>query len=364
MHQLRIGLVGPLPPPNGGMANQTKQLANLLRAENIQVSLVQVNPPYKPAWISKIKVVRAVFRLIQYLLQLKTTAKEVDLFHIMANSGWSWYLFAAPAIWIAKHYKIAAVINYRGGGAQKFFSKSFKTVNASLSRADAIIVPSKYLAMVFSEFGLKVRIVPNIINGERFACTQAVQRDCSDSLKLLVARNLETVYGIETAIKAFKIVQDRLPNAQLIIAGSGPEKQNLRNLSKTLCVESKIDFVGRVDTSQMPELYQQAHIALNSSIVDNTPNSILEALASGVPVVSTNVGGVPYLVEHEKTALLVEPNDPESMAKAVLRLVDDYTLYSSLRDEGKKYVEQFTWENVKPKLFESYDIALKNVGSL
>ena len=168
------------------------------------------------------------------------------------------------------------------------------------------------------------------------------------------------IYGIDTAIKAFKLVQNRVPNAKLVIAGSGPEKQNLMNLSQSLGLESNIELVGRVDTEEMPKLYQQAHVAKNSSVVDNTPNSLLEALASGVPVVSTNVGGVPFLVEHEKTALLVKPNNPEELAEAVFRLIEDQKLYETLRDTGKKYVEQFTWRNVKATLFETYETALVN----
>ncbi len=73
----------------------------------------------------------------------------------------------------------------------------------------------------------------------------------------------------------------------------------------------------------MAALYRSADVMLNPSLADNMPISVLEALASGVPVVTTNVGGVPYLVEHEKTALLVPPQNPEAMAEAVLLLLND-----------------------------------------
>ena len=98
---LRIALVGPLPPPAGGMANQTRQLAELLRGEGAQVEVVQVNAPYRPAWAEKLKGARALFRLVPYLLRLWQAAGQANLVHVMANSGWSWHLFAAPAVWIA-----------------------------------------------------------------------------------------------------------------------------------------------------------------------------------------------------------------------------------------------------------------------
>ena len=98
-----VGLVGPLPPPSGGMANQTRQLARLLAEAGVPVELVQVNTPYRPSGSHRCAVVRAVFRLLPYLVRLWRCAGRVDVMHVMANSGWAWHLFAAPAIWIASH---------------------------------------------------------------------------------------------------------------------------------------------------------------------------------------------------------------------------------------------------------------------
>src|SRR5438105_3759702 len=105
------------------MANQTRQLKELLESENIGVEVVQVNPPYRPAWIERIPVLRAFFRLAPYLVSLWRAAGRAQVFHIMANSGWSWHLFAAPAVWIAKLRKRRSIVNYRGGEAETFFKK-------------------------------------------------------------------------------------------------------------------------------------------------------------------------------------------------------------------------------------------------
>jgi hypothetical protein len=111
---LHVGLVGPLPPPAGGMANQTRQLAELLRSAQADVSLVQSNAPYRPAWAGRVPVLRALFRLVPYLLRLWRAAGRSDVLHVMANSGWSWHLFAAPAIWVARWRQVPVVVNYRG----------------------------------------------------------------------------------------------------------------------------------------------------------------------------------------------------------------------------------------------------------
>src|SRR4051812_29073134 len=83
---LKIALVGPLPPPFGGMANQTRQLATLLEREGIDVEIVQVNAPYSPGWVASLRVVRALFRFIPFIARLWHAAGRADLFHVMANS--------------------------------------------------------------------------------------------------------------------------------------------------------------------------------------------------------------------------------------------------------------------------------------
>jgi glycosyltransferase involved in cell wall biosynthesis len=113
-------------------------------------------------------------------------------------------------------------------------------------------------------------------------------------------------------------------------------------------------FAGRLDRDAMAQAYRAADIALNPSLVDNMPNSVLEAMASGIPVVSTYVGGVPYIVTDEQTALLVPPNSPETMANAILRLMNDTALSNKLVDNSLAEVQKYTWQQVWPQLAELY----------
>lgn len=349
---IRIALVGPLPPPFGGMANQTRQLAELLRSEGVGVEVVRVNAPYRPAWLEHVRGVRALFRLLPYLARLWAAAGRNDLFHIMANSGWSWHLYAAPAIWISKLRGKVVVVNYRGGEAEEFFARAFAWVKPSLKRADAIIVPSGFLAEIFGKRGFATHIVPNIVNLERFAAIDAAEKPAAPHI--LVARNLEPLYDNTTALHAFVRIRQQHPDAHLTIAGSGPEREALEQLARSLNIADAVTFAGRVENAEMPALYQTVHIALNPSLADNMPISILEALASGVPVVSTNVGGVPFLVEHEKTALLVPPGDAEAMADACLRILSDTQFTQQLIAAGQELVREFAWNQVRSRLFRAY----------
>lgn len=353
-HSLRLALVGPLPPPFGGMANQTRQLAELLRGEGVVVEVVRVNAPYWPAWIERVPGVRALFRLAPYLMRLWRAAGRNDLFHIMANSGWSWHLFAAPAIAIAKARGKAVVVNYRGGEAEDFFARAFAWVKPSLNKADAIVVPSGFLGEIFGKRGFATRIVPNIVNLERFA--PGVRNETAPHI--LVARNLEKLYDNASALRAFTLIRRQHPTARLTIAGSGPERDALEALARELGVADAVTFVGRIENSEMPALYRTVSIALNPSLADNMPISILEALASGVPVVSTDVGGVPFLVEDEKTALLVSPGDYAAMAEACLRLLAERGLAERLTAAGQVLAREFAWNQVRGKLFAVYNDVL------
>jgi glycosyltransferase involved in cell wall biosynthesis len=351
---MHIGLVGPLPPPFGGMANQTRQLAELLRSEGLSVSLVQTNADYRPRWVSRVPLIRAFFRLVPYLFALWQQAGRCHVVHVMANSGWSWHLFATPAIWIAKFRNTPVIVNYRGGEAESFVAGSARSVSVTMRQASALIVPSGFLKAVFTRFNMPASIVPNIVDIARFN-NPAPHR--TTRRHLLVARNLEPIYDNETAIRAFAAVRRKYPDATLTIAGSGPSAKALRDLVESLGLADAVAFVGRLDRDEMAQAYRNADIALNPSRVDNMPNSVLEALASGLPVVSTNVGGVPFIVNDEQTALLVPPESPEAMAAAILRLIDDAALSETLVDNGLTEVQKYTWQRVWPVLSAVYSEA-------
>jgi glycosyltransferase involved in cell wall biosynthesis len=349
---LRIALVGPLPPPAGGMANQTRQLAEFLVHDGIEVHVVQVNPPYRPAWVSRFRGLRALFRLPPYLLALWRAFGRCDVVHLMANSGGTWFLCAMPAILLGRLRGTPVVVNYRGGGAEAFLRRRAWAVRPVLALASALVVPSTFLQQVFARFGMRAEVLPNIVDLGRF--TPASVPPPADAPHLIVTRNLEAIYDNATALRAFALVRAQLPGARMTIAGEGPLLEKLQALARQLGVSEGVTFSGRIDNAQIPTLYRSASVFVNPSRVDNMPNSILEALASGVPVVSTNVGGVPYVVEHERTALLVPPADPSAMAAAIVWLLHEPALRLRLVEAGRRTVRRYEWPNVRPQLFSLY----------
>ena len=352
---MRLALIGPLPPPAGGMANQTRQLAELLRGAGASVTLVQTNSAYRPAWIAQVPVVRALFRLLPFLWALWRAAARCQLFHVMANSGWSWHLFAAPAIRIAAWRGVPVVVNYRGGEAGPFLARSAARVKRTLRHATVLAVPSGFLQAVFSQHGMDAAVVPNIVDLALFR-PPAERRP--RGAHLVVLRNLEPIYDNATAVRALALVRRSRPDARLSIAGTGPDEAMLRALATELGVADAVRFMGRLDRDAAAALYRDADAALNPSTVDNMPNSVLEAMASAVPVVSTDVGGVPFIVVDGTTALLVPARDPAAMAHAVMRLLDNHSLGRSLAAAGQAEVQRYTWQRVSAVLAQVYRQAL------
>jgi glycosyltransferase involved in cell wall biosynthesis len=334
------------------MANQCEQLARLLPCEAISVQVVRTNAPYRPAWAGRMPLVRALVRLLPYLWSLWRSAGRADVMHVLANSGWAWHLFAAPAVWIGRLRNVPVIVNYRGGEAEAFMRTAPRHVPATLRMAKAIVAPSPFLQRVFHDLGFEPVTVPNFVDLDRFVPGRP--RDFGSAPHLVVTRNLEAIYDVATAMRAFARIRERFASATLSVAGIGPERASLEALAVELGIDDVVALPGRIDAEHMPALYASADCMLNPSRVDNMPNAILEAFASGVPVVSTNAGGIPDMVDDGRSALLVPVGDAEAMAQQALRVLSDRALAASLRSHGLQAVERYAWPVIRERWLHLY----------
>ncbi len=348
----RICVVGPVPPPSGGMANQCEQLVRLLRLEGLEVDLVQSNAAYWPQWIGRVPVVRAGFRFFPYLVRLWEAAGRADVMHILANSGWAWHLFVAPAMLIARMRATPVIVNYRGGNADSFFSQTPGYVLKMLASASMRVTPSVFLQQVFARHGLNAEVIPNVVDLARFSPAQS--RPLDDAPHIVVTRNLDSIYDIPTAIRAFSRLKKTFVHARMTIAGSGPELGRLQNLVCELKLDTAVTFTGRIDNVNIGYLYASAHCMINSSTVDNMPNSVLEAFASSVPVVSTRAGGIPDMIEHGVNGLLVPIGDDEALAREVGRVLQNPALAANLTRAGLADAQKCAWPQVRAMWLNAY----------
>jgi glycosyltransferase involved in cell wall biosynthesis len=158
----------------------------------------------------------------------------------------------------------------------------------------------------------------------------------------LSIRNLEPYYRVDVILEAFARLKLRLPEATLTVAGYGSEEARLKQMAT-----SGVRFVGRVEPAEMPSLFDFADVFVNASVVDNQPVSILEAFAAGLPVVSTPTGDISALVRHGHTGLLVPENDPDTLAAAVLALIERPLEALEFARAARREVSRFTWAAVR-----------------
>lgn len=345
---IKVLIVAPALPMVGGQAVQAVRLLDKFREEaELQVDLQPVNPVFLPA-LQKIKYVRTILTSSKYLFDLLVKIPRYDVIHIFSASYFSFLLAPTPAVLIAKLFGKRAILNYHSGEAVDHLS-NWKTAVPIIRLFDRTIVPSGYLVDVFAKFGLNAEPIANFINPESFT------RRERDPLRpvFLSNRNFEELYNVGCVLRAFGIIQKKYADARLIVAGDGAEKEKIHQLAKGLLLEN-VEFLGSVQHKEMASLYDRADIYLNGSSIDNMPNSIIEAFAAGTPVVSTNAGGIPYVVTDDKTGLLVEVNDHEALARMAIELLKQPELARRIIAEASAESSKYTWENVKEKWLALY----------
>jgi glycosyltransferase involved in cell wall biosynthesis len=168
--------------------------------------------------------------------------------------------------------------------------------------ATRIVSPTPYLTEVYARAGLTADVIPNFLDvereGHRFRVRDPVRP------VFLANRNLQPLYNYPVILAAFAHIQAEVPEARLIIAGDGPEGPRLRALVEERALRN-VEFRGKLSHTAIIALYNEADVYLNAPNLDCFPGSILEAFAAGIPVVSSNVGGIRYIVAHGRTGLLV-----------------------------------------------------------
>ena len=346
---IRVLVIAPTLPIIGGQTVQAARLVEALRNEpGLHADIQSINPSFFPA-LQKVKYVRTALTTIRYVTDLFLKIPKYDVIHIFSASFFSFLLAPTPAVLVSKLFRKRTILNYHSGEAREHLLQWRRTAISTIRLFDTVITPSGYLVDVFKDFGVSAKAVFNFVDPDRFRFRE---RKTLQPV-FLSSRNFEAHYNVSCTLRAFSRIQQTLPSAQLIVVGDGPEKEKLKSLAGDLRLQN-IDFVGRVSLEEMPTVYDKADVYLNSPSVDNMPNSIIEAFACGLPVVSTNAGGIPYIVENGRTGLLVEDNDDLGLADAALSLFQDPTLADRLIAAARDEVTKYSWKNVRKEWLRAY----------
>jgi glycosyltransferase involved in cell wall biosynthesis len=349
---VRVLIVAPSLDILGGQAVQAARLLERLREEpTLEVSFLPINPRLPGALraLQRVKYVRTVATSLAYVATLLARVRSYDVIHVFSASYFSFILAPTPAILVAKLYGKKIVLNYRSGEASDHLARWRRSTRPVLRLVDAIVAPSGYLVDVFARFGFKARSIFNFVDTARFRF-----RERSPLRAVFLSnRNLEPLYNVACVLRAFALIQQRHADARLVVAGEGSQRAELESLALELNLRN-VEFVGRVAHSHMNELYEAADIYLNSPNIDNMPGSIIEAYASGLPIVTTDAGGIPYILIDGATGLLIPRGDHEAMARAALGLLADEELARTLARQGHEECRKYSWTAVRDEWLRLY----------
>ena len=335
----------------GGQAVEAQRILRGLSVEpSVEVSFLPVNPrlPGVLRGLQRVKYVRTVVTSLMYWALLLARVPRYDVLHVFSPSYFSFLLAPTPAVLAAKLYGKKVVLNYHSGEAEDHLAH-WRTATAVLRLADVIVTPSNYLVDVFARFNLSARAVPYSIETDRFRF-----RERRPLRPLFLSnRNHEPLYNVGCVLRAFARIQQSMPDASLVVVGDGSRRAELERLARELNL-SRTEFVGRVEPEEMHAYYDAADVLLNASNIDNMPISILEAFAAGVLVVTTNVGGIPYIVTDGETGLMVECGDCEALARSALRLFEEKELASKIARKAHEQSRRYAWASVRDGWLKVY----------
>jgi len=348
--RIRVLIVGPSLDILGGQAVQAKRLLDGLATSGVvEASFLAVNPRLSGFWgrCQRVKYVRTMVNSIAYFATLLRRVPQSDVVHAFSASYFSYLLSPMPALVVGRIFKKPTILNYRSGEADDHLTRWKLTAVPTMRRlATAIVAPSGYLVDVFGKHGLTATSISNFVPIEKLP----YRARTSFAPRFFSNRNLESLYNVGCTIRAFAVVHEQHPTATLVIAGDGAQRRELEALADELSVADAVSFIGRVDPGAMGERYAACDIYFNSPNIDNMPSSIVESFACGLPVVSTDAGGIPYIVEHETTGLLSPCGDHRALAHSALRILADHSLGERLSRNARQECEtKYVWPAVQTK---------------
>ena len=269
--------------------------------------------------------------------------RAVDVAHVFSASYASFLLAPAPAMLAARLFNKRVVLHYHSGEAEDHLAHWGSLVHPWLKLADEIVVPSAYLRDVFAQFGYRARVIPNVVDLTVFDYRE--RRPLRPRL-LVDAQSRSATTGSTSSSRHSRASRSTCPDATLTIAGYGSEEPRLRAMAAQLTTGG-VRFLGKVAPEWMPKLYADSDIFLNASEVDNQPVSILEAFASGLPVISTPTGDIPSMVRHGETGVIVPPEAPVAMARAIADALDRPERALQMAEQAHRELGKYTWRAVR-----------------
>ncbi len=327
-------------------------IGNNLISKNANISTIQIlgglmeQEGFKLNYASN--KVNKILRLLDMIFAFFKHVRSVDYVIIDTYSTLNFY-FALIISQLCRLFNIKYIPNLNGGNLPSRLNKYPKLSALIFKNSYINVSPSYYLKDEFYRYGYKnVKYIPNTIEIQNYEFREKSFK----KIKLLWVRSFSQIYNPKLAVKILSKLIDLEFDTELCMVGpdSDGSLRAVKKLAKKLNVSVK--FTGKLAKKDWIKLAADYNIFINTTKFDNTPVSVIEAMALGLPVVSTNVGGVPYLIQDHYEGILVESNDLDGMVIAVLNIAIDKPYADELAKNARKKVEQFDWQVVKKAWIE------------
>ena len=343
-----LGHIGDVPSADGpvGLLVVGNFLSNTIGnrsvCEDLSNRLVQsgwrvLTTSYKrPRILRLLDMVRTAWR--------QRNAYDVALVEVFSGRAFFW---AEAVCWVLRHGAKPYILTLHGGSLPSFARNHAARVTRLLNSAGIVTAPSRYLIETMRPYRSNLQLLPNGL--DLSGCSFMVRSKPRPQLVWL--RAFHAIYNPVLAVRVLSRLNTIFPDVHLTMIGPDKGDGSLRavkDAAAELGVADRISLPGAVAKDEVFRWLGTGDIFLNTTNVDNTPISVLEAMACGLCVVSTDVGGIPYLLEDERDALLVPANDERQMTDAVCRVLRDHELAERLSTNGRSKAEQHDWSRVVP----------------
>lgn len=351
---MKILMVAPyFYPDTGGLENYVYNISKELVKRGHKITVICASKKEnRKETIEGIKVIRqkADFILSNTPIKFSLPFKMVELLNKdkfdLINAHTPVPFYADVAAFISKKYNIPFILTY-------YFSPDLKKdfifldiitslyqnllEKSTLKKAKQIITVYE-MKEKFNRYANKISVIPPGVNLSVF---KPVIRYKKNKFNILFIGQLSKSHkfkGLDFLIDAFKHINNK--NVYLTIVGSG---DYLEHYKKKSMGYYNIIFKGKLDYKSLAKEYQKNDVLIIPSTTDGCPTVALEAMACGLPVIATNVGGLPYIIKNRHNGLLVPSRDPIALANAIIELMNDKWLINKLSKNGRKMVKDFTW---------------------
>lgn len=262
----------------------------------------------------------------------------VPLFGTMPSFIWQ-----EIATRLLKLFKKKIILGVHGGSIPGQIEKGANRFVKALKRADVLVAPSPYFAHYLEDKGFKIRIIENPVDLSEYTFHQKeIIRP-----RILWMRAFTDVYNPAMAIRVAKRLSEKYKDFQMVMAGKdGPLTSTIKKMAGENGLSNKIIFPGYINMQEKLRFTRDYDIYICTNKIDNAPVSLIEFMHLGLPIVSVNVGGIPYLIQHEQNGLLVNDDDDEAMFMQIIRLIENHSLAKTISLNAYQYAQRYDEKNV------------------